>query len=125
MVKVFTKNKQGKIEFTESELKKLLDEVYQDGYQDGKGQHVYWYSPPWWYHGYGYDWTWYSPYVVSNATSDISINGTLSGSSISNVITNSDYTTSTSTTITGTPSTPTKSNIDAFMYKTPLDGKAV
>lgn len=122
MVKVFTKNKQGKIEFTESELKKLLDEVYQDGYQNGKGQNVYWYSPPWWYNYH--DWTWYSPYCITNA-STTPINGTISGSSISNVITNSDYSTSTSATITGAPSTVTKSNIDAFMYKTPLDGKAV
>ena len=122
MVKVFTKNKQGKIEFTESELKKLLDEVYQDGYQDGKGQHVYWYSPPWWYNNH--DWTWYSPYCTTTV-STTPINGTISGSSISNVISNSDYTTSTSAKITGSQQTSAQSNIDAFTYKTPLDGKAV
>ncbi len=33
--KVFTVNKNNKIEFTEEELQKLLDEVYYDGYEDG------------------------------------------------------------------------------------------
>ena len=32
MVKVFTKNKNGKIEFTEEELKKVLDEAFWEGY---------------------------------------------------------------------------------------------
>ena len=32
MVKVFTKNENGKIEFTEEELKKLLNEVFYEGY---------------------------------------------------------------------------------------------
>lgn len=108
MIKVFTKNKQGKIEFTESELKKLLDEVYQDGYQNGKGQNVYWYSPPWWYNHH--DWTWYSPYYTTTVSTPI--NETISGSSISNTINSSDYTTS------------TQATVDASMYKTALDGNA-
>jgi hypothetical protein len=49
-VKVFQTNSQGKIEFTRAELEKLLNEVYSDGYKEGK-----------------YDsqqsWTWTSPYL--------------------------------------------------------------
>ena len=32
MVKIFTTNSDGKIEFTKEELETLLDEVWQDGY---------------------------------------------------------------------------------------------
>lgn len=47
--KTFIKNENGKIEFTERELKELLDEVYKNGYQEGKGRPVYVYtSPSWW-----------------------------------------------------------------------------
>ena len=39
------KNKTGKFEFTESELKKLINDTYEDGYNDGKANnsipHVY------------------------------------------------------------------------------------
>ena len=35
-IRVFTPNEKGKIEFTKSELEKLLNEVYQDGHRDGK-----------------------------------------------------------------------------------------
>lgn len=34
MIKVFTLNKNGKIELTEKELKQLLDNVYWEGYRD-------------------------------------------------------------------------------------------
>lgn len=47
--KVFTKNKDGKIEFTESELKRLLDEIYDDGYNDGKKKCTYTYTTPYRY----------------------------------------------------------------------------
>lgn len=41
-VKVFTKNQKGKIEFTEKELQKLLDEIYSEGYSDGsRGNYIY------------------------------------------------------------------------------------
>ena len=33
MIKIFTTNKDGKIELTKDELKALLDEVYWDGYR--------------------------------------------------------------------------------------------
>jgi hypothetical protein len=46
-VKVFQSNHNGKIEFTRAELEKLLNEVYTDGYNEGKTSH----------------WTWTSPYV--------------------------------------------------------------
>ena len=46
-VKVFQSNHNGKIEFTRAELEKLLNEVYTDGYNEGKSSH----------------WTWTSPYV--------------------------------------------------------------
>ena len=44
--KTFIKNEKGKIEFTERELKELLDEVYQNGYQEGKGTPVFIYTSP-------------------------------------------------------------------------------
>lgn len=49
LTRVFTKNKDNKIEFTEKELKELLDEIYEYGYKEGKGQKIYTYvSPSWW-----------------------------------------------------------------------------
>ena len=48
-VKVFQPNHNGKIEFTRAELEKLLNEVYTDGYNEGKSSH----------------WTWTSPYISS------------------------------------------------------------
>ena len=44
-IKCFTKNRNNKIEFTEKELKDLLDEVYRHGYSEGKGKN-YWYTSP-------------------------------------------------------------------------------
>ena len=43
MVKVFTTNSTGKIEFTKDELEALLNEVWNDGYQHN---HNYWWSSP-------------------------------------------------------------------------------
>ena len=43
MVKVFTPNKNGKIEFTKQELEALLNEVWNDGYYHRSG--YYWQSP--------------------------------------------------------------------------------
>ena len=48
--KIFTKNEKGKIEFTEKELKKLLDEIYNEGYNDGKSR-SYIYTTPLWQYG--------------------------------------------------------------------------
>lgn len=36
MAKVFTTNSNGKVEFTKDELEKLLNEVWQDGYDSNK-----------------------------------------------------------------------------------------
>lgn len=44
MVKVFTTNKNGKIEFTEKELENLLNEVWRDGYNSNTTRY-WWYSP--------------------------------------------------------------------------------
>ena len=53
--KIFTKNEKGKIEFTENELKKLLDEIYNEGYDDGKSRSYIYTTPytskPWWQYG--------------------------------------------------------------------------
>lgn len=43
MVKVFTTNSDGKIEFTKDELEKVLNEVWQDGYNSHTS---YWWSSP-------------------------------------------------------------------------------
>ena len=43
MVKVFTTNSNGKIEFTKDELEKVLNEVWQDGYNSHTS---YWWSSP-------------------------------------------------------------------------------
>ena len=43
MIKVFIKDKDGKISFTEDELKKLLDEAYWEGYNTN---HNYIYHSP-------------------------------------------------------------------------------
>ena len=41
MIKVFTTNKNNKIEFTKEELQKLLDEAYWDGYRANSGTWTY------------------------------------------------------------------------------------
>lgn len=65
MTKRFEKNKNGKVEFTEKELKALLDEVYNEGYNDGKyNSGVIWNSP------YKYDEWWNKPYITWCSNSD-------------------------------------------------------
>ena len=53
--KIFTKNEKGKIEFTEKELEALLDEIYNEGYNDGKSRSYIYTTPtrttPWWQYG--------------------------------------------------------------------------
>lgn len=48
IIKTFTKNEKGKIEFTERELNELLDEMYQYGYNEGKGHKTFVYTSPSW-----------------------------------------------------------------------------
>jgi hypothetical protein len=43
MVKVFTTNSDGKIEFTKDELEKVLNEVWQDGRNSASS---YWWTSP-------------------------------------------------------------------------------
>lgn len=45
MIKVFTVNGNGKIEFTKAELEKLLNEVYAEGQNDCKCGHITWTNP--------------------------------------------------------------------------------
>lgn len=44
--KVFIANENGKVEFTEKELRTLLDEIYDEGYFDGKKSREWWYTTP-------------------------------------------------------------------------------
>ena len=41
MIKIFTLNINGKIEITEEDLKKLLDDSYWEGYSDGSKSYTY------------------------------------------------------------------------------------
>ena len=71
-VKVFYPDKNGRISFTKDELQKLLDEVYQEGYNDGRP--YYWTSP------YYYSTT---PYYTT--TSGTNVNITSSNSALNSV----------------------------------------
>lgn len=62
MIKVFTLNKNNKIELTEKELKALLDEAYWEGYRNGS-------NTTWTYTSPGYDkWNPYYYTTCTNAT---------------------------------------------------------
>lgn len=39
--KIFNLDKNGRISFTKEELEKLLDEVYNDGYEQGSKKYIY------------------------------------------------------------------------------------
>ena len=58
MIKVFTANKDGKIELTKDELKALLDEAYWEGYRSNSGTYVY-HTPGW------------SPYTFTSGSTTI------------------------------------------------------
>jgi len=60
MIKVFTLNKNGKIELTEKELKQLLDDSYWEGYRNGQGT----------------TWTYTSPSICSPYIYTTTYNGT-------------------------------------------------
>ena len=77
MTRRFETNKNGKIEFTPTELKNLLDEVYNEGYNNGKYYPSVVWNPP-----YRYDYTdwWNKPYITwcsdnCSTTSTITVNG--------------------------------------------------
>lgn len=61
MIKIFTTNKDGKIELTKEELKSLLDEAYWEGFGSNTTTYTY-HSPTGW-----------APYVFSSTTSGDSI----------------------------------------------------
>lgn len=48
MIAVFTTNKDGKIELTKDELKKLLDDAYWEGYKAHVSTNSWTYSSPSW-----------------------------------------------------------------------------
>lgn len=62
--KIFTKNENGKVEFTEKELKALLDEIYNEGYNDGKSR-SYIYTTPYYVN------PWYKTYCTTNSATAI------------------------------------------------------
>lgn len=52
IIKVFKFNNNDKIEFTQKELENLLNEVYNNGYLDGRNSKDYtWTSPSWYLNG--------------------------------------------------------------------------
>ena len=68
MVKVFTTNKNGKIEFTKQELEKLLNEIWNNGYSDGyNANKSYWWSSP----------TITTPYYTTTSTCTAPTTGTI------------------------------------------------
>ena len=90
MIKVFTLNKNGKIELTEKELKKLLDDAYWEGYRDNT--HTWTYTTPNWQ-----PYTWYSTTCASsgNAATSKTITLTSSNAATGGTVTLNNYTTET------------------------------
>ena len=60
-VKVFKFDKNGRISFTQAELERLLNEVYEGGFNDGKKTCWTWTSPYW-------TWTSTNASLTGNAT---------------------------------------------------------
>ena len=76
--KIFTKNNKGKIEFTEKQLKDLLDEIYNEGYNDGSKK--YYYTTPYYYR-YNYFDTTTTPITYCTTASNSNDNITTATSS--------------------------------------------
>lgn len=80
--KIFTKNNKGKIEFTEKQLKDLLDEIYDEGYNDGSKR--YYYTTPYYYrYPYYGNTTLPVTYCTTTASSDNITTATNTGITIS------------------------------------------
>lgn len=94
-VKVFKFDKNGKVSFTQAELEKLLNEVYNGGYSDGKRAGNYW--------------TWTSPYWISSTTYSNATNATLTGSDTATTVHNPNITWTTT-------NNSTDNTITATMY---------
>ncbi len=81
--KFFTKNENGRIEFTEKELKALLDEIYNEGYSDGKSRSYTYTTPirttPWWYGTYYTAGSTTDSKTITNATTSDSSTLTIKG----------------------------------------------
>lgn len=69
MIKVFTKDSNGKISFTQDELKKLLDEAYWEGYNSNHNN-TYTYRSP------------YSPWSWTTTASTVTLNSNTAADSI-------------------------------------------
>lgn len=120
--KVFKKNKYGKIEFTESELKEVLDEMYNEGFNDGSNRYYY-YNTPYRYKPYPYYYTWCSnstdpltTTAITTATSTADSHITIDGSKLHN---NSTYITvnkNEDLLDKVISKTPLKSNKDTYTY---------
>lgn len=82
--KVFTPNANKKVEFTKEELEKLLNEVYNEGYTDGKASN--------WTIGYGDIIT--QPYTKVTSNSGITLKPNTNTDTITFNTTNTDGTTS-------------------------------
>lgn len=101
--KIFTKNSRGKIEFTEDELGKLLDEIYEDGYNDGRST-TYIYSYPY------YGKKWWDPWYYGTTTA---------GNTILNYC---DTATAATTSTCSDSNTAGTTNMLEFTYDTPIKG---
>ena len=79
MVKVFTLNKNKKIELTEQELKELLDASYWEGYNSNYKSWTYTTPNEWWK----------SPYYTTSTSGTLTVNTSDVSTCISNTNTNS------------------------------------
>ena len=68
MVKTFTMDKDGKISFTQEELKSLLDECYWAGYGYSVGPKTWVYTTPSFYQGDQWNQKWTVSTTASNMT---------------------------------------------------------
>lgn len=83
MIKIFTLNKNGKIELTKEELEQLLNESYWEGYRNNNNSWIYTSPTP-------YKWYSNTPYTISMSSvssSDIST-GSVSSSDLITLKTN-------------------------------------
>lgn len=76
MIKIFTLNKDGKIELTEKELKQLLDNVYWEGYRDNN-KSSWTYTTPLTYPYYS---------TISTTADSVTLGSTIKGNELKNEI---------------------------------------
>lgn len=81
MIKIFTMDKNGKINLSQQELKELLDEAYWEGYRNNN--HTWIYNPPSW-----------NPYITTACGNDMTIklsNDAYRDSVITNNLSSTNY----------------------------------